>query len=370
MFKEWELYFLEVIRGRKTGPIAALWRVILAIFSRIYGVALFFRKWLYRVGIVKTFRPEGPVLVSIGNIVAGGTGKTPSTLLIAQQFYPDTPIAILSRGYRSMAENQDEPVCLSKGDGPLHSALYCGDEPCLLVENLPKALAYVGKNRSRAAQLATEAGAKLILIDDGMQHHKLERDFEVAVLDSRDPFGEGHLLPRGLLREEPEALSKASLIILNHVDSDEQYRTVQQQVAEYSKAPTIGTQPEVVRVVGFEGKALESIAGKKVGLFCSIAKPDYFERTVSGLGAQIVHRHIIPDHKMFDISRLRAFAKECIAKGAELMICTEKDKTKLVGNLSGSLSVAWVQIRLKVVEDEENWQQFIANVSEELAKRR
>jgi tetraacyldisaccharide 4'-kinase len=320
------------------------------------------RGFFYRLGFIKTYKPIGPVLISIGNIAVGGTGKTPSTLMLAQAFYPHTKIAILSRGYRSVAEKQNEPMCLSKGDGPLHSALYCGDEPRLLVENLPKAIAFVGKNRSRAAQLATEAGAKLILIDDGMQHHKLARDFEVVVMDGRDPFGQGHLLPRGSLRDEPKTLVKADLIILNHIDTPQQYQDAQKQISKYSSAPTVGTKLKVVRIVGFEGKSMETIAGKKVGLFCSIARPDYFEETVKNLGAEIIHRYIIPDHKFFETDEMRKFADECRAKGADLLICTEKDKVKLLGNLSGSLPVAWVQIRLSIVQDEENWDTFITKV--------
>lgn len=362
MFKQWELYVLEIIQGRKTGFIATVLKGFLKFCSFFYLIGIKIRAFFYKIGVVKTYRPHGPVLISIGNIVAGGTGKTPSTLMLAQAFYPDTKIGILSRGYRSSAEKQEEPVCLSRGEGALHSVLHCGDEPCLLVDNLPKALAYVGRNRARAAQLAAEAGAQLIIIDDGMQHHKLERDFEVVVLDSRDPFGQGHFLPRGLLRDQPESLAKADLIILNHSDSDAQYQAVKQEIARYTDAPTIGTKLRVVRVVGFEGKAIDSIAGKKVGLFCSIARPEYFEETVKSLGAEIVNRYIIPDHQMFDLAKLKEFAQESLAKGAELLICTEKDKVKLLGNLSGSISVAWVQIRLAITQDQPHWDTFIAKV--------
>lgn len=366
MLKKWEVYFIEVIRGRKKGFLPEIIKIILKPFSLFYSFGLKIRKFLYKQGLIKTYRPSGSILISIGNIVAGGAGKTPLTLLIAQEFYHKTKIAILSRGYRSLAEKSEEPICLSKGDGPLRSALYCGDEPCLLVENLPKAIAFVGKNRSKSAQMASEKGAKLILIDDGMQHHKLERDFEVVILDSHDPFGQGHLLPRGMLRDEPESLSKADLIVLNHVDSSTTYQSIKDQVHAYSQAPVVGTKLKVERIVSFEGKAIGPIKGKKVGLFCSIAHPEYFEKTVAELGAQIIDRHIIPDHRSFDMSEMTQFAARCAENGAELLVCTEKDKVKLVGNLTGSLPVAWVKIKLEIIEDQENWEKFIAKVNQAL----
>lgn len=364
MLKKCELYLIEVIQGKKTGIGASLLKIFLKFLSLFYGVGLSIRSALYRYGLIKTYRPHA-VVISVGNITAGGTGKTPAILMLAEEF-KNIPTALLSRGYCSPAEKEKEPICLSKGNGPLYSAHQCGDEPYLIVDNFPQLLAYVGKNRSRGAELAVDAGAKLILVDDGMQHRKLERDFDIAIMDARDPFGQGHLLPRGLLRDRPEALSCVDLIIFNHVDTYEHYQSVKKGVEKYTNAPTVAVKPEVVAILGSDGSRIDSIAGKKIAIFCGIARPDYFEQTIKQLGGKIVHRKIIPDHEMFELSDIQLFAKECKEKGFDLLMCTEKDKVKLNESITSSFNYAWVQMRLKILYDQENWEIFIKKVHDSL----
>lgn len=369
MLKKWENTYLDIIKGDRKGPGAALLRGVLLLFSWIYLLASKFRNRMYALGFKKTTRPKGPLIISIGNIVVGGTGKTPATMMIARQFYPDTKIAFLSRGYRSFAEKEEKPTVLSRGNGPLHSALYCGDEPCIISDNFPKALSYVGKRRDIAAEWAAEAGAELILLDDGFQHRTLERDEDVIVIDTRDPFGHGHLLPRGLMREEPKGLKRASLVILNHADSEEQFESVKEAVRRFTDAPIIGTAYHVDGLIGFDGRAIESVDKIKIGIFTSIAKPDYFEKSISQLNATIVDRYTIPDHKIFDLDKLSGFGKKCMKKGAELLVCTEKDRVKLVGNLSTSVPAAWLKIRMSLTYGQNEWNSFIAKVKATLEER-
>ncbi len=364
MFRRWEKKFLRLIQNEQPGIFQRMLHSVLYFFSWIFALIVKIRNWFFSRKI--PFLAGKPIVISIGNIVAGGTGKTPTTLMLAQAFYPQHRVAILSRGYRSHAEHLEEPTVLSRGGGSLHSALYCGDEPCLLIENLPKALAFVGKNRVKAAKMATDAGAELILVDDGMQHHKLSRHYEVVVMDGKEPLGKGHYLPRGLLRDDPKSLKRADLIILNHTESQEHYDLTKKALASYTSAPIVATKLEVIRVVGFEGREIESIEGLPVSIFCSVAKPDYFEETVKGLGANVIDRYVIADHEQFDLPALQQFAKESLRNGAKVLICTEKDKVKLIGNLSGSIRVAWVQVRLKITHGEENWQSFIKEIEGQL----
>ena len=270
-----------------------------------------------------------PVVISIGNIVAGGTGKTPVTCLLAKEFYPQVSMAILTRGYRSKAEALSTPVVLSKGQGPMHPASYCGDESFMLSQNFPKAFVFVGKDRHKASNMAAKAGVKLILLDDGMQHRRLARDFEVVVIDACDPFGLGYFLPRGSSREGKKSLSRADLIVLNHVHSHEQFVSLRQQFVDYTSAPVVGTKPEVSQIVDMKDQPLPSIKNKKIGIFCGIAHPDYFIETIKGQEAIIVDSYFIPDHDYYNFSNLYRFAQNCKEKGAEILICTEKDKVKL-----------------------------------------
>lgn len=367
--KYWEIYFLELIRDQRKGFFAGLIKLFLQGLSWIFQFVVACRNWAFDHGWLRRYSPPVPLVISVGNIVAGGTGKTPVTMMLAKEFYQDFTLAILSRGYRSKAETLSTPVWLSKGQGPMHPASYSGDEPFLLAHNLPKALVFVGRDRHKASNMAAKAGAQLILLDDGMQHRRLARDFEVVVMDARDPFGRGYFLPRGFLREGLKSLGRANLIILNNIHNEDMLSGIKQQIAQYSKAPLIATRVEVAGVFNFDGKPIETLKGKKVGLFCGIAHPDYFENTVRGEGAQIVGHHVVPDHMAFDHEALVAFAASCKEQGAELLLCTEKDKVKFNETILFDLPAAWVQTRLKITEGLDDWQKFIHTAKEDIIRR-
>src|SRR5690554_2701297 len=141
-----ERYLTDVMKRKRNGVFPSLLRGILLVISFPYGLLLRFRNWAYDKEWFRQYQPPIPIVVSIGNIVAGGTGKTPVTLLLAHEFYEEAVLGILSRGYRSHAEKLPTPIALSAGKGPLHSAAYCGDEPYLMAENLPKAYIFVGRD--------------------------------------------------------------------------------------------------------------------------------------------------------------------------------------------------------------------------------
>lgn len=359
MLKQLQIYITEVMKGKRKGILADLLRGILFILSYGFRAIVKCRNWAFDQGCLRTYSPPVSLVISVGNIVAGGTGKTPATLLIAQAFYQNCPLAILSRGYRSPAENLATPLQISKGAGPLYPATYCGDEPYLISQNLPKALIFVGKNRRKSSLMAAEAGAKLILLDDGMQHRRLARDFDIVVLDANDPYGQGYFLPRGFLREGLDSLARANLILLNHINNHEQFLTLKKELQKYTSAAFVGTKLEVVEICDLSDKAIEQIKDKKVGIFCGIAHPEYFQKTVENLGACIVASHFLPDHSGFEGQELNLFASECLKLGAEMLLCTEKDKVKLAKTLAFSLPLGWVRTQLVVVEGKSEWNQFI-----------
>lgn len=369
MYRRLENYFLHVITGKQRGIFAFLLRSILWLFSCPFRFAVACKNWAFDHGWVSRYSPPVPVVISIGNIVVGGTGKTPVTLLVAQEFYKEFFIGILSRGYRSQAEKLPIPVVLSKGDGPMQSASFCGDEPFLLAQNLPKAFVVVGYNRHKASDIAARAGVQLILLDDGMQHRRLARDVEVVVMDSTDLFGQGHFLPRGFLREGIHSLSRANLIVLNHVVDTPAFEMMKALITPYTNAIVVGTRMEVLHVERFSGETLSSLLGKKVGIFCGIAHPEYFHKTVCGAGGDVVDSLFASDHMSFDASALAAFAVKCQEKGAELLLCTEKDKVKISEMPSLALPIAWVKMRLQLVEGETEWRTFIDKIKTDLKSR-
>jgi tetraacyldisaccharide 4'-kinase len=369
MQRRLERYFLNVITGKQKGIIAAFLRFLLLILSWPYKLFTICRNCVFDKRWVSRYFSPVPVVVSIGNIVVGGTGKTPATLMFAKEFYDEFFIGVLSRGYRSMAEKLPIPVVLSKGEGPMQSASFCGDEPFLISQNLPKAFVVVGRNRHKASDIAARAGVELILLDDGMQHRRLARDFEIVVMDTMDLFGQGYHLPRGFLREGIPSLSRANLIILNHITDEVAFETMKKQVERYTKAAVVATRMEVVQVEAITGEALSTIKGKKVGIFCGIAHPEYFQRTVVQEGGEIVDSVFTSDHLSLDFYTLDAFAERCKAMGAEMLVCTEKDKVKILEFENCALPIVWLKMRLCLVEGKKEWENFISHVKNELRNR-
>lgn len=369
MQRRLETYLLRVINGKEKGVAASLLRFLLMLMSWPFRLFVACRNFVFDNGWVSTYFSPVPVVISIGNIVVGGTGKTPVTLMFAKEFYDEFFIGILSRGYRSLAEKLPIPVVLSKGEGPMQSASFCGDEPFLISQNLPKAFVVVGRNRHKASDIASRAGVQLILLDDGMQHRRLARDFEVVVMDTIDLFGQGHYLPRGFLREGAPSLSRADLIVLNHVENKDAFDAIKKQVSKYTKATIVATRMEVVDLRTISGEPVETIQGKKLGLFCGIAHPEYFQRTVLAQGGEIVASAFTSDHLIMDLSTLQVFALQCKEKGAEMLVCTEKDKVKIDEGTEFPLPIVWLKMQLKLVEGEGDWSEFIGRVKNDLRSR-
>lgn len=369
MFENWQIYYTEVVTGQRKGIIATFLRGFLYVLSWGFRFLVTFRNWAFDRRYLRRYSPPVPLVISIGNIVAGGTGKTPVTLMLAQEFYPDIPLAILSRGYKSRAEKLSKPVVLSDGHGPLHPAEHCGDEPYLLAQHLPKAIVIVGKNRYEASNMASHAGAHVILLDDGMQHRRLGRDFEIIVVHAQDAFGQGYFLPRGFLREQTTALSRADLIIVNHITDADHFADMEQQLAPYTKAPAVGTKMEVARIWDSKKNQLPTLKGMRVGIFCGIAHPDQFQKTVEEQGAEIVAHHFTSDHDKMDAVRLNQFAEKCHSLGAEMLVCTEKDFVKITEQTQACLPISWLEMRLCIIAGEPHWKDFIDKAKEALSRR-
>lgn len=292
-----ETYILDVMEGKRRG------KGLLRALSYLYqgGVAL--RNAAYDRGWIKAVDCGLPV-ISVGNIVAGGTGKTPFVKFLAEHLMNDFQVAILSRGYRSSNENTGRSLLVTT-ETPV---LECGDEPYWLAKHLPRAQVWVGKNRAQSAKRAREAGAELLILDDGMQHRQLKRDFEIVLVNGDDPFGKGFFLPRGLLRDAPHRLKDAHLIVVRG-QTDE-------QLSQWTKAPLVFTQT----------KTKTSLQGKKVAAFCAIANPHRFLKSVREAGGEIVATLLKPDHDVFSVQELEEFAER---SQADIVVCTEKDEVKL-----------------------------------------
>ncbi len=334
-----ELYVLDIIEGRRRSPFI---RGLLSLCSFLYSAGVSVRNAFYDLRWSKQVRISVPV-VSIGNIVAGGVGKTPLVHLLAKELLPFRRVAILSRGYLAPLEKSNQLA---------HSAAMSGDEPYWLSAALPQAQVWVGRDRAASARLACQHKAELILLDDGMQHRRLARDVELVVLDAEDLFGRGYFLPRGLLRDSPKRLARADLIVVNHIRNAAHLEELRGSIASYSAAPLVGIRMQM------EG----NVPNQKVGVFCGIAKPRRFLSMVAERGAQVVSQLITPDHVAPSAGALEAFALECQAKGADMLLCTEKDAVKLPAGLQSCLPIRAVKAELEIVAGQEHWNKLIESL--------
>ena len=333
----------------------------LYLLSLLFGAASTLRAIAYDRKWLPSFSAALPV-VSVGNIVAGGTGKTPFALFLAQAVADIGKPGILYRGYRALAERAASPVLLSKGAGPLVSASVGGDEAYLLAYRLPQAVVVSGKNRVRGADLATRYGADILLMDDGLQHRRLRRDVDIVVVDGRNPFGGGFYLPRGSLRESARSLRRANWIVVNHYArlSAEDRSAL---MALNPNAPLIGIESQPAGVFDPQGRLSGGrLDGMRVGAFCGIATPEAFYETVRSLGGQVVLTHTLTDHEPMSAYELMRFGSSCANLGAACLVCTEKDLVKLTPCANSPLPVYGVRLAVRVTAGEENWRALQAKL--------
>ena len=344
-----ERNLLEMIRGEKKAPLVM---GSLAGLSFIYRSIIAARNFAYDRHWFSSVQLPA-VVISIGNIAVGGTGKTPFVHLLASQLQKKIQLAILTRGFRSQIERSGRIQKISSEKGPLFSPAECGDEPYFLAQKTSAAI-WVGADRVASGRLAIKEGAQCLLLDDGMQHRRLKRDFEIAMIDGLDPFSKERFLPWGLLRDTPKRLANADLIVMTHVKDQKHYKQLQKQLNRFTKAPMIATQIEVLNN--------RAALPRKVAVFCGIGKPDRFLQTVRDLKSEIVDTLFLEDHGSLQSGQLQKFAEASRAKGAEVLLCTEKDYVKLIPDSSVCLKIEPVEIQLKVTEGKEHWEQLIETI--------
>ncbi len=338
-----ETHILKIIEGKKSAPIT---RTILGIMSQCYRVGVALRHFAYDAFLPATKLPL-PV-ISIGNIVAGGSGKTPLVHYLTEAL-GQSHTAILSRGYR----RKKKGTLLVKESTTVQES---GDEPYLLARKLPKAKVIVGANRAFSGCLAKELEAKVLILDDGMQHRRLHRDIEIGVMDAGDLFGKGHYLPLGFLRDSPKRLAKVDLIVLNGVEDEAHLAKITPLIRRYSQAPIT-----VMRTVITNST---EVASKKVASFCAIGAPSRFTKVLKSLGCDIVLKEEKPDHTPFGVDELEQFANRAKDKGAEVVVCTEKDAVKLPQQLRLSLPLIPLKMALTPIKGEEYLETVIKKVQQ------
>lgn len=332
--------FHELVSGRRAGVGAAIARAGLRLVETPYSLAARLRNLAFDRGWKPTLHVNVPV-VSVGNITTGGTGKTPMVAWLARWFRErDVRVAIVSRGY-----------------GAQHGHL--NDEGIELEQMLPDVPHVQQPDRVAGALMAIEEFAsQLILLDDGFQHRRLARDFDLVLIDALEPFGYGHVLPRGLLREPLSGLSRAQAIALSRADlvdaatRERIHSTVRRYAREAVWLEAAHRPVALVNSLG-ETLPLVSLAEGRWGGFCGIGNPEGFRRTLAGCHCQLAFWRTFADHHAYtrdDVAGLAQWARQERLDG---LVCTRKDLVKLSADRIGDAPLWALQIGLEVTQGQE-----------------
>ncbi|MDZ4185395.1 MAG: tetraacyldisaccharide 4'-kinase [Desulfuromonadales bacterium] len=292
--------------------------------SWLYGGLQRVRVLLYRLGVLRSYRAPIPV-ISVGNLTAGGTGKTPVVdSLVRHLLQRGERPAVVSRGYGGQIRNGVAMVSYGDGWGPRLQASECGDEPFLLARRNPQAIVVVAPCRRDGIQTAIHEGAAtLIILDDGFQHLAVQRDLDILLLDARRPLGNGSLLPAGLLREPSSAHRRAHLCILTR---DETLAAPVPFATPVTLRCRHRLAPEFVALDGTVQNRAD-LSGLRGVAFAGIANPDHFFAALRALGLNLVATVALDDHTDFTATTLEML--EQAAAGADFFVTTEKDGVKL-----------------------------------------
>jgi tetraacyldisaccharide 4'-kinase len=325
--------------------------------SWIFDVVVRCRVWLYRKGIFTPKSLNG-VVISVGNLTVGGTGKTPFVLWLAEKLHAEGKrIGILARGYKGDVRADSVPIPQSaRGqflrDSPINDEVYL-----LGVRLGPRARIGVGADRYSHGRALGKLGIEWFILDDGFQHLQLARDLDILLLDSTDPFGNGRLLPAGRLREPKSAIVRADVLVITRTSHAPALEAV---IRRYSQAPLFYAQAKLEGIEPSERSRISAgpgeWLGKKVFLFCGLGNPSAFFADARNWGMEVVGQLAFPDHHhftQFDVDEIEGRAR---IVGAEALLCTEKDVFNLREVAFQNLPLFVSRMSLEIIDADSFWQ--------------
>jgi tetraacyldisaccharide 4'-kinase len=310
----------------------SLWLLPLYVTAFIYGGAVSLRNILYDHNILPEKKVETTV-ISIGNITMGGTGKTPTVITLARLLrkHGYRP-AVVSRGYGGKSRN---PVnIVSDGKTVLMHPREAGDEPVLIARSLPAIPVVTGRNRYVAAKHALkEFDIDLIILDDALQHRALFRNIDILLLDADRPFGNGLLIPGGMLREPTGSVKRAGIVIMTSAAEQSASSVPHIIEKDFPKKPVFTGYRKATAVMKGLSKTILStnyLYGKRIFAFSGIARPNNFLETLTSLGGIIAGTLVFSDHHAYKREDLTNITDGAATSRAEIIVTTEKDFIKLV----------------------------------------
>lgn len=349
--------------------------------SSVYQFVVQARLYLYETGVLRRF-PLGCQVISVGNVTVGGTGKTPMVEKLARELSAEgRKVAILSRGYRKKektflqrlagsfkgGESRTPPRIVSDGKNLLLDSEMSGDEPYMLATNLPDVVVLVDKNRVKSGRYAVKHfGCDTLLLDDGFQYQRLRHRLDLVLVDRTNPFGNGHVLPRGILREPAANISRAKFICItkaNGADTSE----LRERIRSYNPGAGImecNHKPcAIIKAFTRETAPLSRLQGMRIVALSGIASPQSFENSLEKLGAVIVERMRYADHHRFSQQEIIDVVNKAQKLGVDAILTTEKDAVRMTRIDRCAVPVYFLRIEVQFISGIEEFQRCISHIT-------
>ena len=381
-WNEFESFVEGVLYDRDLSVSARLFGLFLMPFSFVFSAIVRLRLFLFTNRIILKNKPLDCLVVVVGNLTVGGTGKTPVVEKFAKELLEKKrKVAILSRGYKSRKKSvprnfdnwfglkdNEPPKVVSDGKEIFFNSEDAGDEPYMLARNLPGVVVLTDKNRVKAGRYAIENfGVDTVILDDGFQYLHLKGQLNILLVDQTNPFGNRRLLPRGILREPVRHLKRASYIFFTKSEIEPDLEILQ-TVRKYN------SHAEIIRCVhkpqffqqinGCEKEGLTFLHELYVGVFCGIASPRGFEDLINKMSGEMRFKQRFIDHHKYTSLELDKMFQQAKNSGADVMITTEKDAVRIPPDYEPIIPLYFVRMEIAIVEGFEDFEEAVDSLCE------
>lgn len=379
-----EQFAIDVVYGRRDDLPAVVFAGFLQALSYIFNGVVQLRWWLYRNRVLHD-NHLGCLVVVVGNLTVGGTGKTPVVEKFARALRDQgRRVAILSRGYKSKAPPfwkkwwfalshtaEPPPRVVSDGKEVLLDSEEAGDEPYMLARNLPGVMVLVDKNRVKAGEYAIKRfGCDTLILDDGFQYLPMKGRLNLLLVDKTNPFGNGFLLPRGILREPIKHLKRASYVFLTK-SNGQRDSELEELIQHHNPGVDIiecTHQPQYLQLLGQHPEheetrqPLEFLEGKRIGAFSGIATPESFEKFLRDLGGEInfVRRYL--DHYRFDDSDFVDIFSAGLKERVDFIVTTEKDAVRIASDLPCPVPIYYLRLEIEILHGADDFDEAVGRL--------
>jgi tetraacyldisaccharide 4'-kinase len=334
--------------------------LVLHLLSLLYRATVSLRNLMYNSGIFKQNKLPCTV-ISIGNITVGGTGKTPTVIMLAKMLKEKgyRP-AILSRGYGGKTKSPVNVV--SDGSKILMGHSEAGDEPVLIAKSAEGIPVITGPKRALTGMFAIEnLDADILILDDAFQHRSIFRDIDIVLLNREQPFGNGFLFPRGPLREPTAALNRAHFLIWKDSNRNGRYPKYQEQgIGWFLPVLSLYLKPKDI-IQGETGIVypLEFLKGKRVCAFAGIGSPEALRKTIESLDGVVVNFIDFPDHYRYTEEDISDIQRKSSDSSAEIIMTTEKDGIRLTDFPDFLKDVFLLRVEMEMLPSREEFEALI-----------